>query len=185
MRWLRWAPYQEFGIPDPAQESEEAPQGPVTIGSVGYRGEDVIVYWQRPQQVEVAKPRGGNMTRKILAAVLAAGLLAGLVLAIAGAGSVAAAQRRCTPDIKVTRYVGQTAASWTSKCTHSVQVFAQWNDGVTRFGPKIVTGVASIVNEPSIDPTLAKANCAGRATYNSAGTQTSRVVTFHLSGITC
>lgn len=44
---LRWAPYQEFGSPDPAQESSSAPAGPVLVGSTGYRGKDVIVYWYR------------------------------------------------------------------------------------------------------------------------------------------
>ena len=45
---VRWAPYQEIGIPDPAAELYEAPPGPVTIGSVGYRDYDVIIYWERP-----------------------------------------------------------------------------------------------------------------------------------------
>jgi hypothetical protein len=42
---LRWAPYQEFGIPDPAAEVSEAPPGPVTVKAHGYRGNDVIIYW--------------------------------------------------------------------------------------------------------------------------------------------
>jgi hypothetical protein len=42
---LRWAPYQEFGIPDPDAERFEAPTGPITIGATGYRGDDIIVYW--------------------------------------------------------------------------------------------------------------------------------------------
>lgn len=45
---LRWAPYQEFGIPDPARETHEAPAGPVTIGSVGYRSDgDIVIYWTK------------------------------------------------------------------------------------------------------------------------------------------
>lgn len=44
-RQLRWAPYQEFGIPDPAAELTEAPAGPVIICSAGYRDDDIIVYW--------------------------------------------------------------------------------------------------------------------------------------------
>lgn len=47
MTELYWAPYQEFGIPDPAQERTSAPSGPVIIGSVAYRGDDVIIYWYR------------------------------------------------------------------------------------------------------------------------------------------
>lgn len=47
LRELRWAPYQEFGIPDPAAENLQAPSGPVRIGSVGYRDDDIIVYWER------------------------------------------------------------------------------------------------------------------------------------------
>ena len=46
---VRWAPYQEFGIPDPAAEETEAPEGPVVIGAVGYRGNDITVYWRRPE----------------------------------------------------------------------------------------------------------------------------------------
>jgi hypothetical protein len=42
---LYWAPYQEFGIPDPAAETEEPPSVPFTVGSTGYRGADIIVYW--------------------------------------------------------------------------------------------------------------------------------------------
>lgn len=43
---LRWAPYREFGIPDPAHETAEPPALAFTVGSVGYRGHDVIVYWK-------------------------------------------------------------------------------------------------------------------------------------------
>jgi hypothetical protein len=51
---LRWAPYQEFGVPDPAAETHSAPAGPVMIGSVGYRrgpgaGDEIVVYWYRPR----------------------------------------------------------------------------------------------------------------------------------------
>jgi hypothetical protein len=42
---LRWAPYQEFGIPDPAAETHEPPAVAVTVGATGYRGNDIIVYW--------------------------------------------------------------------------------------------------------------------------------------------
>lgn len=45
-RSVKWAPYQEFGIPDPANETLEAPAHPVTIGSVGYRGPDIVIYWK-------------------------------------------------------------------------------------------------------------------------------------------
>ena len=43
---LRWAPYQEFGIPDPASESYEPPTVPFMVGATGYRGDDIIVYWK-------------------------------------------------------------------------------------------------------------------------------------------
>jgi hypothetical protein len=42
---LRWAPYREFGIPDPVAETEEPPACPFTVGAHGYRGNDIIVYW--------------------------------------------------------------------------------------------------------------------------------------------
>jgi hypothetical protein len=44
---LHWAPYQEFGIPDPANETTEPPSGPIRVMSHGYRGNDIIVYWER------------------------------------------------------------------------------------------------------------------------------------------
>ena len=44
---LYWAPYKEFGIPDPAAERLEAPRGPVTIGSVGYQGRKIVIYWEK------------------------------------------------------------------------------------------------------------------------------------------
>jgi len=44
---VRWAPYREFGIPDPAAESFEPPPGPVLIKATGYRGYAVIIYWER------------------------------------------------------------------------------------------------------------------------------------------
>jgi hypothetical protein len=44
---VRWAPYQEFGIPDPGAESFEPPPGPVLIKATGYRGYAVIIYWER------------------------------------------------------------------------------------------------------------------------------------------
>lgn len=125
-------------------------------------------------------PRWGRI---VLTALAAVALL--LPAATAQASTHAQAQRRCTRDIVVTRYVGQTVASWTSKCVHAVQVFAMWNDGVTRFGAKVVTGVASVVNEPAIDPVLNKAICAGWAGYNSAGTQVDRVITYHIAGVSC
>ena len=43
---LHWAPYQEFGVPDPGEETQEAPAGFLRIGSIGYRGNVIIVYWQ-------------------------------------------------------------------------------------------------------------------------------------------
>jgi hypothetical protein len=43
---LRWAPYQEFGITDPAEADPEPPDFPFTVGSVGYQGNDVTVYWK-------------------------------------------------------------------------------------------------------------------------------------------
>lgn len=42
---LRWAPYREFGIPDPAAETAEPPALAFTVGATGYRGRDIIVYW--------------------------------------------------------------------------------------------------------------------------------------------
>jgi hypothetical protein len=42
---LRWAPYKEFGIADPAAETTEPPAGPVLIRATGYRGHNTIVYW--------------------------------------------------------------------------------------------------------------------------------------------
>jgi hypothetical protein len=49
LRDLRWAPYREFGIPDPGAEEHEAPAGPVVIRSVGYRDGDIIAYWEQPE----------------------------------------------------------------------------------------------------------------------------------------
>ena len=43
---LRWAPYQEFGIPDQAAEVAEPPAGRITVGATGYRGNRIIIYWQ-------------------------------------------------------------------------------------------------------------------------------------------
>lgn len=43
---LRWAPYREFGVPDPAAETHDPPARPFTVGATGYRGSDVIVYWK-------------------------------------------------------------------------------------------------------------------------------------------
>lgn len=43
---LRWAPYREFGIPDPALETHEPPDVPVRICATGYRGSDITVYWR-------------------------------------------------------------------------------------------------------------------------------------------
>jgi hypothetical protein len=45
---LHWAPYREFGPDDPATETFEVPAGPIAIGAVGYRGDDIIVYWEDP-----------------------------------------------------------------------------------------------------------------------------------------
>lgn len=42
---LKWAPYTEFGKPDPDAELEGTPAGSVVVRSVGYRDEDIIVYW--------------------------------------------------------------------------------------------------------------------------------------------
>jgi hypothetical protein len=81
----------------------------------------------------------------------------------------------CVRDIKVNRYVGYTVASWTQKCAHSAQVFAEW-DGAERWGAKS-TGVASTVNEPS-GIVLKKADCAGYNTFNSAGDETTHKVTY-------
>jgi hypothetical protein len=47
---VRWAPYRESGIPDPAAESFEPPAGPVIICAIGYRGDDIIVYWRREEE---------------------------------------------------------------------------------------------------------------------------------------
>jgi hypothetical protein len=120
-------------------------------------------------------------TRAALAAVV---LILASLAALAPAVSASAAQRRCTRDIHDARFVGETIAEWTSKCAYSAQGFAAWNDGVTRFGAKVHTGTASVVTEPTSLP-LAKDNCDGYATYNSSGQQTSRVITFHKTGVTC
>jgi hypothetical protein len=45
---IKWAPYQEFGIPDIKLETLEAPPHPVTVKAVGCRGLGVIVYWEKP-----------------------------------------------------------------------------------------------------------------------------------------
>jgi hypothetical protein len=42
---VRWAPYQEFGIPDPAAETGDPPPHPVVIRATGFRGYNVILYW--------------------------------------------------------------------------------------------------------------------------------------------
>jgi hypothetical protein len=73
--------------------------------------------------------------------------------------TAATAQRRCTRDIGVRRYVGQAVASWTHKCVAYVQVMAEWNDGVIRYGAPSA-GLADVVKEPTSLP-LAKPNCAG------------------------
>ena len=48
---VRWAPYREFGIPDPAAESFEPPAGPVWILATGYQrgqsAERIVIYWSR------------------------------------------------------------------------------------------------------------------------------------------
>lgn len=44
-RTAKWVPYHEFGIPDPAAETLEAPPHAIIIRSVGYRGPDIIIYW--------------------------------------------------------------------------------------------------------------------------------------------
>jgi hypothetical protein len=45
---LRWAPYQEFGIPDPVHETLEPPATSLIVKATGYRGDDIIVYWNAP-----------------------------------------------------------------------------------------------------------------------------------------
>jgi hypothetical protein len=57
---LRWAPYQEFGIPLFANKTREAPAGPVTIMATGYRENLIIIYWvpawrdlRQPEEVAV------------------------------------------------------------------------------------------------------------------------------------
>jgi hypothetical protein len=51
---LVWAPYQEFGVPDSAQETYEPPEFPVMVRATGYRGgpggvpEVITVYWEKP-----------------------------------------------------------------------------------------------------------------------------------------
>ena len=59
LRDVRWAPYTEFGIPDPEPESWEAPAGAITIGATGYRDDDVIIYWSRPADPGVHDPDRG------------------------------------------------------------------------------------------------------------------------------
>lgn len=43
---LRWMSYQEFGIPDPANETLEPPTAPFTVGAVGYNRDRIVIYWQ-------------------------------------------------------------------------------------------------------------------------------------------
>jgi hypothetical protein len=45
---LRWAPYQEFGIPDQAWETTEPPSTSLVVKATGYRGNVIIVYWAAP-----------------------------------------------------------------------------------------------------------------------------------------
>jgi hypothetical protein len=47
LREVRFAPYQEFSVPS-QEESYEAPPGPVVIRAVGYRDDDVVIYWAAP-----------------------------------------------------------------------------------------------------------------------------------------
>jgi hypothetical protein len=46
---VHWAPYQEFGFPDPALETAEPPAVPVLVKATSYRREQgteqVIIYW--------------------------------------------------------------------------------------------------------------------------------------------
>ncbi len=47
---LRWAPYQEFGTPDPELETHEPPAFPVMVGATGYTGNKITVYWETEQE---------------------------------------------------------------------------------------------------------------------------------------
>jgi hypothetical protein len=55
---VRWAPYTEFGTPDPRTETYEAPAGPVLIGAHGYRGDDIIIYWKPATPPEAPERTG-------------------------------------------------------------------------------------------------------------------------------
>jgi hypothetical protein len=48
---VRWAPYREFGIGDPAEQAYEPPAGPVIICATGYQmfqgTERIVIYWSR------------------------------------------------------------------------------------------------------------------------------------------
>jgi hypothetical protein len=88
---LLWAPYQEFGAPDPSEETSRAPAGPVTIGATGYRDDDVIVYWS-PAEAAVRdglSQAPGQVNPALLiqrARVLGIELARGNVLKVRGAG---------------------------------------------------------------------------------------------------
>lgn len=84
--------------------------------------------------------------------------------------------RRCARNITVQRFVGSAQGTMTQECAHLAQVFADWF-GREVFGKKVPTGQFSIAIEPS-GLTLAKPDCAGYATYNVDGIQTSRVITY-------
>jgi hypothetical protein len=48
---VHWAPYREFGTPDPAEQSHEPPAGLVIICATGYQREQgaerIVIYWSR------------------------------------------------------------------------------------------------------------------------------------------
>lgn len=130
-----------------------------------------------------------HILRGYFGAVLAGGLVVGAATApvmaqpavhaaVTHAVTITAGHdaRRCTRDITVARDVGESIASWTSKCTYSVQVFADWF-GEERWGAKVHDGSASTVTEPT-SLTLARADCNGYNTFNSSGTETNHVITF-------
>jgi hypothetical protein len=55
-----WAPYHEFGIPDPAEWSYEPPAGPVIICATSYQrergAETIVIYWNRDERCSTDPP---------------------------------------------------------------------------------------------------------------------------------
>lgn len=52
MTELLWAPYKEFGEPDPSLQAHEPPAGPILIMAIGYQDQErkIVVYWENGRQ---------------------------------------------------------------------------------------------------------------------------------------